>query len=275
MDASQTIARKSETEIGRGFRRRRHRRRRFGPLSTLQAAGTRPHGAGIRGRHRRWRHLVLEPLPGRPVRFRKLDLRLLVLAGTARRMGLGGAFRWPARDRALPEPRRRQVRSAPRHPVQDPRHRRALPREHAQLGHHPGRRPALHGPLPGHRGRRAVGGDVAEHSRGREFPGHLLPHALLAEGAGQLRGQAGRGDRHRRHRHPDDHRSGEDGRAPDGVPAHAAMGRAAAQRQDHQGGNEPYPGQLRRYFRALPGDLRLLHPHGRPALRARGNRRGA
>ena len=108
-----------------------------------------------------------------------------------------------------------------------------------------------------------------------EFPGPVVPHPLLAEGAGQLRGQAGRGDRHRCHRHPDDHRSGEDGRAPDGVPAHAAMGRASAQRQDHQGGDEPYPGQLRRYFRALPGDLRLLHPHGRPALRARGYRRRA
>ena len=40
---------------------------------------------------------------------------------------------------------------------------------HAQLGHHPGRRSALHGPLAGHRGRRAVGGDVAEHSRGQEI----------------------------------------------------------------------------------------------------------
>ena len=80
--------------------------------------------------------------PGRPLRFRKLDLRLLLLAGTARRMGLGGALRRPARDRALSEPRRRQVRPAPRHPVQEPGHRRALPGRHAQLGRHPGRRPA-------------------------------------------------------------------------------------------------------------------------------------
>jgi glycine/D-amino acid oxidase-like deaminating enzyme len=62
--------------------------------------------------------------------------------------------------------------------------RRALPREHAPLGHHPGRRSALHGPLPGYRDRRAVGGDVAEHSRGQEFPGRVVPHSLLAGGAG-------------------------------------------------------------------------------------------
>ena len=168
----------------------------------------------------------LEPLPGRAVRFRKLDLRLLVLAGPARRMGLGGAFRWPARDRALPEPRRRQVRSAPRHPVQDPRHRRALPREHAQLGHHPGRRPALHGPLPGHRGWRAVGGDVAEafpgsrafrarRSRRDYWPKEPVSFAgkrvaVIGTGATGIQTMT---------------EVAKSGRAPDGVPAHAAMGR--------------------------------------------------
>jgi len=73
------------------------------------------------------------PLSGRPLRFRKLDLRLLVLAGAARRVGLGGAFRRPARDRALPQLRGRQVRLASRRPVQEPSGRRALSREHAPL----------------------------------------------------------------------------------------------------------------------------------------------
>ena len=45
-------------------------------------------------------------------------------------------FAGAARDRALSELRRRQVRPAPRHPVQEPRDRRALPGRHAQLGRH-------------------------------------------------------------------------------------------------------------------------------------------
>ena len=38
-------------------------------------------------------------------------------------------------------------------------------------------------------------------SRGGDIPGPVLPHPLLAEGTGDIRGQAGRGDRHRRDRH--------------------------------------------------------------------------
>ena len=53
-------------------------------------------------------------------------------------------FAAPARDRALSELRRRQVRPAPRHPVQEPRERRALPGGYAQLGHHAGGRPTVH-----------------------------------------------------------------------------------------------------------------------------------
>ena len=107
------------------------------------------------------------------------------------------------------------------------------------------------------------------------FPGPVLPHPLLAEGTGQLRGQAGRGDRHRRDGHTDHHRSGQDRRPPDRVPAHRPVERAIAQRQDRQGGDGPDPGQLLRDLRALPGDLRLLHPCDRPALHARGDARGA
>jgi len=47
-----------------GFRRNHHRRRGFRPLSALQAARTRAPGAGVRSRHRRRRHLVLERYPG-------------------------------------------------------------------------------------------------------------------------------------------------------------------------------------------------------------------
>ena len=45
----------------------------------------------------------------------------------------------------------------------------------------------------------------------------------------QLRRQARRGDRHRRHRRADHHRSRQDRRPPDRVPAHPAVVRAVAQ----------------------------------------------
>ena len=52
----------------------------------------------------RRRHLVLEPLSRRPLRFGELDVRLLLFAGAPGGMGLGGALRRPTRDRAVSEP---------------------------------------------------------------------------------------------------------------------------------------------------------------------------
>ena len=49
--------------------------------------------AAARGRRRRGRHLVLEPLPRRAVRLRELHLRLPVLEGAVRRVGVAGALR--------------------------------------------------------------------------------------------------------------------------------------------------------------------------------------
>ena len=69
--------------------------------------------------------------------------------------------------------------------------RRALSGGHAQLGRHAGGRPALHRALPDHRRRRAVGGDDADNPRRRDVPGPVLPHPLLAEGAGALRRASG------------------------------------------------------------------------------------
>jgi hypothetical protein len=48
------------------------------------------------------------------------------------------------------------------------------------------------------------------------------------------------------------------------------MGRAIAQCQDQPGGDGPDPGPLSRNLRALPADLRLLHPCDRPAQHPRG-----
>ena len=62
----------------------------------------------------------------------------------------------------------------------------------------------------------------------RHVPRPVLPHPLLAQGTGQFRRQAGRGDRHRRHRGADDPGGGQDRRPPDRVPAHPELVRAIA-----------------------------------------------
>ena len=87
----------------------------------------------------------------------------------------------------------------------------------------------------------------------------------------RLRRQARRGDRHRRHRGADDPGSGQDRRPPDRVPAHPAMVRAIAQRQDRRRGDAPHPGRLSRDLRALRRHSRLLYPRPRPARHPRGD----
>src|ERR1700736_6903521 len=95
----------------RGLRRDRHRRRNFRYVYALPPARIGHDRAGLRGRHERRRHLVLEPLSRRAFRFRKLDLWLLLLRGADGGMGLEGAFLPPARHAGIPELRRRQVRT--------------------------------------------------------------------------------------------------------------------------------------------------------------------
>ena len=94
------------------------------------------------------RHLVLEPLPRGPVRLGELHLRLPVLEGAVRRVGVAGALRGATGDRALPQPRRRPVRPPAPHAI----------RRHGHLG----------------RVRRVVG-DVDRGGRRR----HRVPGAVL------------------------------------------------------------------------------------------------
>ena len=100
-----------------------------------------PDGAGLRDRRRRRRHLVLEPLPGRPQRLRQLHLRLHLRRTSSGRSGSGvSATRsstrsaptsstWPsdttstATSRSTPRVTRRHLRRGQRHLDGDDRHR--------------------------------------------------------------------------------------------------------------------------------------------------------
>ena len=66
--------------------------------------------------------------PGARFDSESYTLRLPVLAGAVRRLGVAGALRGPARDRALPQPRGRPVRPPPPHALRRPGHRRCLRR---------------------------------------------------------------------------------------------------------------------------------------------------
>ncbi len=117
---------------GRGRRHHRH-------LPALPGAGGRVLRPAARSRRGRRGHLVLEPLPRGPLRLRELHLRLPLLAGAVRRVGVAGALRRPAGDRALPQPRGRPLRPAPRTSAAGP----GSPRRPTTSRREPGRwRPA-------------------------------------------------------------------------------------------------------------------------------------
>ncbi len=104
--------------------RRRRARRRWGHhryLPALPGAGSGLLRAAARGGPRRRGHLVLESLPGRALRLGELHLRLPLLAGAVRGLGVAGALRRTARDRALPEPRGGPVRPPAPHALRRPR----------------------------------------------------------------------------------------------------------------------------------------------------------
>ncbi len=112
-------------------------------------------------------------------------------------------------------------------------------------------------PLPRHRGRTAVGADAAAHQRHGELRGSVVPHLLLAAGAGGTHRQASCGDRHRR-----DRRAGRSPRSPTGgrshgIPAAAELVRAAQQRSDFRRRDGGHPRALRRNLRQVPA-----HPGG-------------
>ena len=113
--------------------------------------------------------------------------------------------------------------------------------------------------------------DGIESFKGQSCHTARWPH----EGAGELRRQARGGDRHRRHGRADHPGSRQDGGPSHGVPAHAQLVRAAAQRPDLQGRDGRDPRALSGDLRALPRDLRLLPALARSAKGHRGDGRGA
>ena len=212
-------------------------------LYQLREAGFGPAG---RGRHRRRGNVVLEPLPGGPLRLRELLLRVLLLRGAARGVGLVGALRRPGRDRGVPELRRRPVRPARPHAVRAPASPRPPSTRPATwtLTTEDGAPPRARFVVVGHR--RAVGAVLARHPRPRPLPGRGLPHGPVAQGAGRLRRQEGGGDRHRRQRRAAHPRGRQGGRDRSRVPAHAELERPAQQREDHRRGAGRDQGHLRR-----------------------------
>ena len=152
-----------------GFRRHHHRRGHVGPVPALPVARAGLAGARVRGRDRCRRHLVLEPLSRRALRFRKLFLRLFVFEGVAGGMGLVGAFRRPAGNAALSQSRRRQVRPAPRHQFRSRVTAAVYERGHAELDHHAGGRQPIQRALPDHRDRSALDPHPAADRGARRF----------------------------------------------------------------------------------------------------------
>ena len=107
-------------------------------------------------------------------------------------MGVAGALRRSARDRALPQPRRRPVRPAPPHAVRHPGHRGRLRRALRHLGgdgrrrhHHAGRGSCVV------RHRCAVGALPPRHPRPGRLPRRPAPHRPVAGRAGGRRRPAG------------------------------------------------------------------------------------
>ena len=74
-------------------------------------------GGRLRDRRRGRRHVVLEPVPRRPLRRREHQLLVLLRSRPRAGVGVERALRDAARDPALRQPRRRPLRPAPRHPL--------------------------------------------------------------------------------------------------------------------------------------------------------------
>ena len=176
-------------------------------LKVLRDRGLRADRAG-EGPGRRG-HLVLEPLPGRPLRHPEPRVLVRVRPRARAGVGLDRALRVAARDRGVPQPHRRPLRPAPRHPVLAP----ASPPPPST------RRPtrwvfdtetgrAAARPLRHHGHGRPVGTAPSRLAGHRDLRRHDRADQPVARGRRRARGEAGRRRGHRLVGHPGDPRAG-------------------------------------------------------------------
>ncbi len=215
--------------IRRGRRRRRLRR----PVHAPPPARARLLGARVRGRQRRRRHLVLEPLSGRALRRREPRVLVPVLRRAPAGVGVDRALRDAARDPALHRTRRRPLRPAPRHPVRHARAARdtSTRRRAAGRSTHATRGDDVAGAVPASwRPAASSAANIPDFPGLDSFAGDDVPHRPLAARRRRLHRQARRRDRHRLVGDPVDPADRRAGGAAVRVPAHAELLDPGAQR---------------------------------------------
>ena len=154
-----------ETRIRRRHRRGGLRRHVYAALP----AQARLLGAGLRGRQRCRRHLVLEPLSRRALRYREPAIFLFLLRGTRPGVGVDREIRPAAGNPGLCQPCGGPVRPQARHPLRHEGGSAQLRRGRETLECRDGRRRTLFGPVLHHGGRLPLGGQPAAFRR----PGEL------------------------------------------------------------------------------------------------------
>ena len=153
----------------------------------------------------RRRHVVLEPLSGRPLRHPDDRLHVLMGSRAGERLDVVGEVRHAARDPEVPAARRRPLRPAARHPLLDRRCTSAMWDDAAStwtITTSGGDRHPL--PLVRDGDRVPVGAQGGRHRGHRPLPGRRLLHEPLAPRGRRPDRQARRRDRHRLVRHPVD-----------------------------------------------------------------------
>ena len=215
--------RRARSGVPRRDRRRRH-------VGDRDGAPPRPGGRGVRDpgeERRRRRDLAREPLSRMPGRRPEPLLQLLVRADARVAAVLRDAVQPP---RLLPHLRDRARRARAR-AVRDRGGRRHVERRAQPVvdhGAHAGRHRGGGGARARQRGRSAEPSEPAGPPGHRHLPRPVVPLGALGPGR-RARGQAGRDRRHGRERravHPGRRRAG---RAPHGLPAHAAVAARHAQ----------------------------------------------
>ena len=136
-----------------------------------------------RGGRRCRRYVVLEPLPGRALRLGELHVRLPVLEGAVRRVGVARALRRTAGDGALPQPGGRPVRPPAPHPIRREGHRGCVRRVIGNVERGARRRHVDPRPIPDRRDRRALGAVLPR----RAGSGELSRRVATTPGAGPRR----------------------------------------------------------------------------------------